>query len=294
MILKTKDEILNWLKKYDGDFEKNIQNNAYEFIDMHDIMNSSLLKELIKKDNLALDYFEELKSEGHQYIVNVNGNCNIYFGSLEKILIQFYHVDGFFACSHNRLTSLKGFPQYVGGDFYCSHNRLTSLEYGPQSVGGEFSCSHNQLTSLEYCPKSIGGNFYCEDNQLISFRYCPQSVGGDFTCFNNKLTSLKYSPQHINGYFFCSNNQLISLEYFPEIVTKGVYLQNNEKLLKYKKDSNDIHIQKMSDDEFLDQRNLSFWKQLHLIEKIMKENSKIIDDLDLNEKQENNQFIKKI
>ncbi len=40
----------------------------------------------------------------------------------------------------------------------------------------------------------------------------------------------------------------------------------------------------MSYDEFLHQRKFSFWKQFHLIEKIMKENSKMINALNIEEK----------
>ncbi len=190
MILQTKVDILNWLKKYDDEFEKNIQNHGYEFIDIHDLMNSSLLKELIKKDNLSSDYFENLKSYSHQYIVNVKGYIDICNQKLEKIPFQFYHVDGSFDCSHNRLTSLKGCPQYVG-DFLCQYNQITSLQYGPSSVYGDFDCSNNHLTSLKYCPQSISGDFYCYHNQLTSLEYFPEIINNE-VIMNDNIELLKY------------------------------------------------------------------------------------------------------
>ncbi len=226
MILQKKDEILNWLKKYDDEFEKNIQNNYYEFIDIDDISNQALLAHLIQKDHLSDDYFEEIQKKGHQYIVNVNGNCNISFRSLKKILIQFYHVDGYFSCAHNQLISLEGCPQYVGGNFYCDYN---------------------QLTLLQYC------------------------------------------PQYVNGLLVGNHNKLLSLEYFPEKINDDISLNNNE-LLKYKKDSNDINIKTMSDEDFLKQQDFKFWQQFHLEEKAKKENKRITDDLQFNDKIENIQL----
>ncbi len=246
MILKTKDEILNWLKKYDGQYKKNIETNCYELIDIHDHINQALFNEMISKDNLPNDYFEKLKSEGHQYIINVKNRVDISYKELKEIPFQFYHVDGIFSCSHNQLTSLKGCPQYVGNGF---------------------SCNYNQLTSLKGCPQYVGNIFFCD---------------------NNQLTSLEYGPQVIEGYFYCQYNHLTSLEYFPEIVKQGFYLDFNTQLLKYKNQSNEPSIQNMSDDEFLTQRNFSFWHPFYLQEKINKENQKIIANLELNDNIENN------
>ncbi len=275
-----KEGILRWLEKYDHCYQYNIKNNSYELIDIHDVMNQNLLEEIIKRDNLHSDYFEKLKSQGHQYIVNVNGNCNISLRSLKKILIQFYHINGYFSCVHNQLTSLKGCPQIVNDHFDCSLNQLTSLKYGPQSIGGNFYCAHNQLTSLKGCPQHVQGSFSCSHNVLNSLEYSPQIIGNGFYCQNNQLTSLKYSPQIIGNNFICSNNQLTSLEYFPEIVQQEVYLDDNTQLLKYKSQSNESRIQNMSDDKFLQELDFKFWQQFHLQEKAIKENNQIISTLD--------------
>ncbi len=130
--------------------------------------------------------------------------------------------------------------------------------------------------------------FDCSSNYLESLKGSPQYVGGDFYCDYNQLMSLKGSPQHINGHFFCHHNQLTSLEYFPEKINVNIFLNNNEKLFKYKNQSDDIYIQNMSDNYFLSQENFLFWKQFHLQEKAIKENIKILDDLKLNDKIEQN------
>ncbi len=167
MILITKDEILNWLKKYAHCFQQNMEKNAYDFINIHDLMNQSLLNELIKKDNLPLDYFEKLKSEGDHYIVNVKDSINISYKKLEIIPIQFYHVSGDFYCGNNQLKSLKGCPQSIGGHFYCSNNQLKSLEHCPQSINKNFFCFTNKLTSLEYFPEKINGDSYFDGNKKL-------------------------------------------------------------------------------------------------------------------------------
>ncbi len=248
MILKTKVEILNWLKKYDGQYKKNIETNCYELIDIHDIVNQSLLEKMIQQEHLPLDYFESLKNEGHQYIVNANGSINISNEELQEIPIQFYHVEGNFDCSHNQLISLKGCPQYIGGSFYCHNNQIISLKYCPSSVYGDFDCSSNQIKSLEYCPHFVEGNF------------------------------------------FCHKNKLTSLEYFPEFIKGFVFLDNNRQLLKYKKDTNDINILKLSDDKFLKIGDFKFWQQFHLEEKANKEYEKIMHNLNLHEQKENSNF----
>ncbi len=246
MILQTKDNILSWLKKNDKQYKLNIKNNAYEFIDLHEVMNQSLLNELIKKDHLSSNYFENLITEGHQYIINVKMSVDISKNGLEIIPFQFYNINGFFYCFDNQLTSLQGCPQIVGGHFNCSHNRLTSLEYCPQYVGDSFFCQYNQLRSLEYC------------------------------------------PQNITGILYAPINKIMSLEYFPKKINNVIYLDHNHELLKYQEESNDLHIQNMSNDDFLTQRDFNFWQQFHFIEKSKKENSQILDDLILDEKKENN------
>ncbi len=283
MILKTKNEILNWLEKYNRDYQNNIDKNAYELIDIHDHINQALFNEMISKDNLPNDYFEKLKLQDHQYILNIKGNINISFKKLKEIPFQFYHIEGSFDCAHNELTSLKGSPQSVESDFDCSSNELKVLKGCTQFINGSFYCGNNQLKSLEYCPQSIGGHFYCDHNQLTYLEHCPRIVGGDFYCSHNQLTSLQYCHQHVDGNCYFFYNDITSLDYFPEKINGAVHLDNNLKLLKYKYESNNHHIQIMSDETFLNQTDFLFWHQFHLREKIMKENNQIIESIILKE-----------
>ncbi len=260
MIFKTKIEIFNWLKQNDNQYQVNIANNAYELIDLHDDINQYLFNEMIKKDNLPSNYFENLKKEGHQYIVNVKDSINLYNKKLIEIPIQFYQIDKNFYCHHNQLISLKGCPHSIGLHFILCSNKLTSLKYCPQKIGGDCDFSYNQLTSLEYCPHFINGFFDCSDNQL---------------------TSLRYSPDYVGLVLFCHNNKINSLEYFPEIVKGVISIGNNTELLKYKHSSHDIHIQTMSDFDFLNKRIFKFWQQFYLEEQIKKQNHDILVNLEI-------------
>jgi hypothetical protein len=79
-----------------------------------------------------------------------------------------YDGDSDFDCYEQRLTSLRGSPNFVAGSFVCRNNYLTSLKGGPEEVVYNYDCSKNKLTSLEGAPKIIGGYFYCAFNSLTS------------------------------------------------------------------------------------------------------------------------------
>ena len=68
---------------------------------------------------------------------------NLNLKSLFEIPYKFRYVSGYFYCSFNELTSLKGAPEKVGGDFHCRYNKLTSLNGAPEKVGDDFSCGNN-------------------------------------------------------------------------------------------------------------------------------------------------------
>ncbi len=137
--------------------------------------------------------------------VDVNGDVDIWGRELKSIPLNFNIVNGYFTCSSNLLTSLKGCPVRVGNEFSCYNNKLTSLQYSPQYVeNGDFYCRWNKIESLQYCPELIRGNFYCH---------------------NNKLTSLQYHPT-VYGYFYCRDNQINTFENFY-YYKEDVYFRNN-------------------------------------------------------------------
>ena len=90
--------------------------------------------------------------------IDVNGNVYLYNKELTELPLTFNKVSGYFNCSHNQLTSLKGCPRWVGGWFTCYRNKLTSLEFSPEYVGSNFYCYNNDLID-NYCESEIGGHF---------------------------------------------------------------------------------------------------------------------------------------
>jgi hypothetical protein len=112
-------------------------------------------------------------------LVDVHGDVYLVGLNLTEIPVKFGSVTGYFNCSSNELTSLKGSPSSVG-NFYCHFNKLTSLKGAPRSVLGTFECSNNQLNNLLWAPKLIGRNFYCKNNPLASLLGFPDLFRGTF------------------------------------------------------------------------------------------------------------------
>ena len=122
-----------------------------------------------KQEYALIQINKILKEKGHQNSDgswDINGDVDISRLGLTEIPVKFNKVSGYFVCSHNNLTSLKGAPEVVGYSFYCSHNNLTSLKGAPNYVGGVFYCSNNKLTSLKGAPKEVEYNFYCYNNSV--------------------------------------------------------------------------------------------------------------------------------
>ena len=120
---------------------------------------------------------EEARDRKIQYIIDqckktrlpdgtwhIHGDLNLTYYNVKTLEdLNVSKVDGYFFCSHNQLTSLKGCPKEVGG-FVGYKNFLTSLEYGPVKVATDFYCNDNKLSSLEGCPNEVGGRFICHSN----------------------------------------------------------------------------------------------------------------------------------
>ena len=104
--------------------------------------------------------------------IDVNGNVYLSYFKLTELPLTFNNVSGWFDCSNNNLTTLKGSPKWVDSTFNCSVNNLTNLEFSPEYVGGHFSCRHNCLTD-NYCDTEIGGKFYTSLKQdgLTEYNY---------------------------------------------------------------------------------------------------------------------------
>lgn len=77
--------------------------------------------------------------------ISVNNSVNLNSVGLTNFpeYIQFDKIYGDFDIAHNKLTSLRGCPNYVRDNFWCLSNRLTSLDYAPKKVGMVFNCWNN-------------------------------------------------------------------------------------------------------------------------------------------------------
>jgi hypothetical protein len=127
MIAKLVNESLNFEKKSDPLVSLGVGQKALisKWLGEMDVIN------YIINDDLTID---------------VKGHADFYGRDLYKFpdYIQFNKIfQGYFSCSGNYLTSLRGCPLDVNGDFYCDDNRLTSLEGCPLYVNGSFFCAYN-------------------------------------------------------------------------------------------------------------------------------------------------------
>jgi hypothetical protein len=137
--------------------------------------------------------------------VDVDNGVYLWDKKLESIPLNFNIVNGYFECSYNYLTSLKGCPIRVGDGFYCYINKLTSLQHSPQYVeSGNFSCGNNKIKSLQYCTELIRGNFYCYNNKLTSLEYHP-TVYGEFHCQYNQINTFENFYYYKEDVYFDGN-----------------------------------------------------------------------------------------
>ncbi len=123
--------------------------------------------------------------------VDVDGDICLWGINLTSIPLNFNIVNGYFDCSDNHLTSLKGSPKRVEGNFNCRLNKLTSLKYSPQHIENDyFNCEYNKIKSLKHCTKIIQDDFYVNSNKLTSLQYHP-TVYGWFYCHINKINTFE-------------------------------------------------------------------------------------------------------
>ena len=204
-----------------------------------------------KQDGVTYNFYDLPKGFVLTGSIRFSGKDLTELPDLSEVIIE-----GYFDCSDNKLTSLKGAPKKVGGNFLCFGNNLTSLEGAPQEVGGSFLCSDNRLESLEGAPQKVGGYFDCTNNRLTTLKGAPQKVGNDFMCSYNQLTSLFKLPQIKKGIIICDD--ALGQEYgFSDSLNSGI---KPEDLLESSRYQNEAKID--------DLRQLS-----QLKEKTMQENA---------------------
>jgi hypothetical protein len=156
-------------------------------------------------DTICENYEIENYTINNDNSVDVNGDVSLYDEKLTSIPLNFNIVNGYFGCSNNHLTSLKGCPIRVGNGFSCHSNELTSLQYSPRYVENDnFFCGYNKIKSLQYCTELIRGYFYCSDNELTSLEYHP-TVYGEFYCQSNQINTFVNFYYYKEDVIFCGN-----------------------------------------------------------------------------------------
>ena len=146
--------------------------------------------------------------------IDVNGDVDISGESLTEIPLTFNEVKGYFNCSRNKLTSLKGSPRKVLQFFECNNNPLlTSLEYSPLKVSRYYDCESTGIKSLDNITQDVDSVF-CGYNDLKSLEGLSESLNILHCDFSN-LTTLKGCPKKVKEFYF-RNNYITDLKYFPE------------------------------------------------------------------------------
>jgi hypothetical protein len=75
--------------------------------------------------------------------------------NLIELPLKFNKVSGYFNCSFNKLTSLKGSPKEVGTFFTCYGNKLIDLKYAPNRIGSWFDCSNKTKKFKNFFHKTL-------------------------------------------------------------------------------------------------------------------------------------------
>ena len=139
--------------------------------------------------------FELIEDHEYGYVVNVNGDVNLFNKHLKNIPFQFNIVKGDFICKYNFLKTLKCCPKVVHGKFDCSDNELKSLEYCPKIVNGDFYCQNNDLRieGLKYLPTKIDSN-----NLYIGYNKCLNDLQ-DIQNFNKlrEILNIKHEKENL-------------------------------------------------------------------------------------------------
>jgi hypothetical protein len=179
----------------------------------------------LNKVGIYDDYFIN-----NNLIVDVYDDVNISSKNLKIIPLQFGKIEGYFDCSENKLTSLKGSPVELKENFCCQRNKLTSLEGSPYVVHGDFYGNDNKLKSLKGCPKEINGEFNLIRNNITDVHGFPKLKGNFYFQHNPIATFLDYRDdpedvftwiEYLNDYNVISGEKI-----FIEKLKEVLYLLN--------------------------------------------------------------------
>jgi hypothetical protein len=73
--------------------------------------------------------------------IDVNGGVYLWYklGDMEELPVKFGKVSGDFSCGFNKLTTLEGFPSYIGDNFY------TDILTHHVNVQGNIFCTKQRI-----------------------------------------------------------------------------------------------------------------------------------------------------
>ena len=141
--------------------------------------------------------------------VDVDGDVYINDENLITIPFKFNKINGYFDCSFNNLTSLKGSPTTINGRFYCNNNELTTLEYCPTTINGEFYCDNNNLEDIN----DLDINILLRSNlnniavkQEVYDKYFEYWIDKDIRVVNKLKDVVSDSIKHKYKHIFNANN----------------------------------------------------------------------------------------
>lgn len=144
-------------------------------------------------------------------VVDIHESISLQEMELTELPFSFGLVAGYFDCSANNLTTLKGCPYLIDGFFDCSNNNLTSLEYGPKEVGSFYNCYNNKITELSHLPRVINKSIDFRFNNLTSnIFHC--SINGDiYTSIKDNGVKLDKTGKVLNKKEFIKINKRKSI-----------------------------------------------------------------------------------
>lgn len=134
-MLKTKDDIENWLSKHSGE-------NIFDGDEQHFIY--------IENGEWSVNSNNEVDTKGEVYILRPYNSDGPF------VPFKFGRVGGNFNCVYNNLRNLDGCPREVGGEFNLKGNKLTSLVGAPNHVKGRFICIENDIQTTEGFETKMG------------------------------------------------------------------------------------------------------------------------------------------
>ncbi len=83
-------------------------------------------------------------------VISVGGDCRVKVNvSLKELPVKFNRIEGRFISCKVGLTSLKGFPNYIGDYLDISENDLTSLIGLPKIIKNYLDIRFNPITSID-------------------------------------------------------------------------------------------------------------------------------------------------